>query len=469
MATLTTTPTEVGSNLGTTVGCRLLAWYTDNGTSGATAHLKLQAISQGITYTGTNKDYEMTLGSNATGTVSWSYAPLDADVWYDVNEITLWMGSGTTVSASGKVWTYVYGDAWITDVSLTMPVFATAPTGLAVSDLTASTDSFSGTVSVTGWGGVGDASTRYRELQVWTYDPSSLEQPRRLQTEVGNTLSSTITVDNNSASTLVIVPNTRYTIGIYATNGTYNTGSQRVGNYVTLAPKTTLTISSKTDTSAVISYSVPADGGFYSKDLEYSIDGGSTWTTVTTIVGSAATTGSFTISGLTPETSYTLKSRVVTTAGATTNNDRTFTTEGSQRIYGSVNGETKRITKIYGAVPVPQSQFFVVAISGNNNFNNSTFNSAYYNTYGKMLLRPAALVVSTSNSLTTVSIKFFDNSTKYLFQYSGTYINQGRAWGFTFAPVAGNVSSNEVTTYDYKTKRITKVYGSVNGQTKRIY
>lgn len=350
MATLTTVPTEVGSNLSTTVGCRLLAWYTNSGTSGATAHLKLQAISQGITYTGTNKDYEMTLGTNATGTVAWADAPLNADTWYDVAEITLWMGSGTTVSASGKVWTYVYGDAWITGVSLTMPVFATAPTGLAVTNLTPGTDSFTGTVSVTGWGGAGDATTRFRELQVWTYDPSGLRTPRRYKSVLGNDLSGSITVDNNSSGTLTIAPNTRYTIGIYATNGTYNTGSQRVGNYVTLAPVATMSLDSVTDTTATIDYSVAADGGFYSKDLEYSLDGGSTWTTAATIVGSTATTGSFTITGLTEETAYTLKSRITTTAGSSNNTDVTFTTEGGQRFYGSVNGTTKRIIKLYGSV-----------------------------------------------------------------------------------------------------------------------
>jgi uncharacterized repeat protein (TIGR02543 family) len=52
----------------------------------------------------------------------------------------------------------------------------------------------------------------------------------------------------------------------------------------------------------------------------------------------------------TEDTAYTLKSRIVTTAGRTNNADVTFTTEAGQRLYGSVNGETKRITKFYGSV-----------------------------------------------------------------------------------------------------------------------
>lgn len=351
MAVLTAYPTEVGVNLSTTVGSRILAWYTNSGPTGATAHLKLQAISQGLTYTGTNKDYQLVLGSVDTGTVQWSYAPLNYDTWYDVAEITLWMGGGSTVNSWSKLWTYVYGDNWIRDVPLTMPVFATAPTGLSISNLQPSTDSFTATVSVTGWGGAGDATTRHRELQCWTYNSTTLTQPYRFEPVFGDTLSSTITVSNTSHGTgLTIAPNTRYTIGIYANNGTYNTGSQRVGDYVTLALPATLSVSFVTDTTATIDYSIPADGGFYSKLLEYSLDGGTTWQSATTVSGSGAVTGSFTITGLAEDTAYTLKSRIKTTAGISNNADVTFTTEAGQRLYGSVNGETKRITKLYGSV-----------------------------------------------------------------------------------------------------------------------
>ena len=350
MATLTTTPTEVGSNLSVTVGCRILAWYSGANTTGATAHLKLQARSQGVTYTGTNKDYELNLGDVRTGTVSWPDSPLNADTWYDVAEITKWMGSGTTAECSGKVWTYIYGDAWITGVYVTMPTFATAPTGLAAANLTPGTDGFTATVSVTGWGGAGDATTRYRELQVWTYNASSFSEPRRYQAVYGNDLSGSITADNNSSGSLTITPNTRYTIGLYATNGTYNTGSQRVGNYATLAPAYTASVDSVTATSATISWSTQADGGFYAKTLEYSIDGGTTWQTATTVVSGDAATGTFVITNLTPEISYTVNTRVTTSAGSTTGSDVSFATDADVKLYGSVNGATKRITKLYGSV-----------------------------------------------------------------------------------------------------------------------
>jgi len=345
--TLTTSAQEVGSNLSVTVGCRLLAWYTDASTTGATAHLKLQAKSQGTTYTGTNKDYELNLGDVHTGTVAWPYTPLNADTWYDVAEVTKWMGSGTTAECSGKVWTYVFDDAWITGVYVTMPTFASAPTGLAAGAITRGSDSFTSTISVTSWGGTGSASTRGLELQCWTYDPSTFVMPRRYQVVYGDNLSAEITVNNSSSGELMITPNTMYTLGMYASNGTYNTGNQRIGNYTTLAAAPTVTVSSTTASSATLAYSLSADGGKYSKDLEYSMDSGTTWNTAATVSTGAATTGTFTLTGLTPETAYTVQTRVTTAAGTTTGPTVTFVTDAKTKIYGSVNGETKRIKKIY--------------------------------------------------------------------------------------------------------------------------
>lgn len=202
---------------------------------------------------------------------------------------------------------------------------------VSVSDVTPSTESFTATVSIAGWGGSGDASSRYRELQCWTYNSSSFVEPRRYQAVYGNTLSGSITVSNSSSGSLTITPNTRYTLGAYASNGTQNTSSQRIGNYVTLAPQDTLTVSAAHSSSLDIDYSVPADGGFYAKTLEYSIDGGTTWVAYDTISGGSATSGSFTISGLQANTTYTIKSRVTTTAGTTDNDDITGKTIGPDK------------------------------------------------------------------------------------------------------------------------------------------
>lgn len=155
---LTTNDQVVGSNLNVTVGARLLARYSNASASGATVHLKLQAISQGITYTGTNKNYELTLDNTATGVVSWPYAPLTADTWIDVTEITQNVNYGTSVNISGKIWTNVYGNAWITGNTVTIQspspnkptVFAAVAsnTSINVNYGTSSFNAGSGTVSL---------------------------------------------------------------------------------------------------------------------------------------------------------------------------------------------------------------------------------------------------------------------------------------------------------------------------------
>lgn len=210
------------------------------------------------------------------------------------------------------------------------PSGASAPTGLSGSNLVAGQTSFTATVSVTGWGGAGDASSRYRELQVRTYNASTMATPYRYNPVTGNTLSSSITVDNTvnhpSSDPLTLVPNTLYTIGLYASNGTMNTGSVRYTNATTLPPTPSISKTSVASTSATFSYSVPNQGGSYNMSLQYTINGGATWTTAATLTGSGTKSGSFTVSGLSGYTDYTIQCRITTTAGTSTGNSISFKT-----------------------------------------------------------------------------------------------------------------------------------------------
>ena len=185
----------------------------------------------------------------------------------------------------------------------TLPSNATPPTDLTLSDLVPGIDSFTATVSVSGWGNnpSSTADNRYRELQVWTYSSSGLSEPRRWQHARGLDLSGSITVDNNSSTTstpLTISANTRYVIGLYATNGNAATGSQRYGDAYTLPPTPT-SVSSGTQTyetfnsvNCPITISYPADGGGLTKTLQYrlKVNSGSwgEWVDLTTVsTGSA--------------------------------------------------------------------------------------------------------------------------------------------------------------------------------------
>lgn len=231
---------------------------------------------------------------------------------------------------------------------VTIPAQATAPTGLNVSDIQRNKNGFTANVSITGWGQ--GSGTRYRELQVWTNSSSGLVEPRRYQPQYGNDLSGIITCDNSSSGSLNIQPNTMYVIGAYASNGAASTGSQRFSQCTTLAEAPTLSVNTAYETSVKLNYSTVADGGKYTKNIQYSINNGSTWTTGATVSSSSASSGTFSINGLEPGTSYTVKVRVSTDAGITNGSDINVTTLEAYKIYGSVSNKTKKVKKLYCSV-----------------------------------------------------------------------------------------------------------------------
>ena len=245
--------------------------------------------------------------------------------------------------------------------NISFPARITPPTGLTLSNLTPGTRSFTATVSVSGWGGAGDASSRYRELRA-----SFTTLTRyRYQRQTGNSLSGSITVDNNSprsGTPFNLTPNTEYYIRYLASNGT-ETASGSYGNATTLPEAAGLSFVESDGETATLGFQTQADGGKYPKTIQYSLDGGNTWTTAGTVTGGAAESGEFTISGLQLGTTYTVLTRTSTEAGTITGTAIQFTTStlvgyGSVgrttknilRAYGSVNGATKRIVAGYRSV-----------------------------------------------------------------------------------------------------------------------
>lgn len=103
------------------------------------------------------------------------------------------------------------------------------------------------------------------------------------------------------------------------------------------------------DTTIRVEYTTAQGGTAYNKDIQYSLDD-STWTTGATVSSGSSTSGSFDITGLTPETTYTIYLRVRTDAGSTQSGTITITTPVSYKLYGSVNGKTKRMNKLYCSV-----------------------------------------------------------------------------------------------------------------------
>lgn len=266
-------------------------------------------------------------------------------------------------SATYTAWFAVYNDAESSSVgawdkvefSVSWPSASTPPTGLGANNIVRGVENFTANVYISSWGSGGTSAGRYRELQCWTYDPNNLTQPRRYQPVYGDSLSGNITVSNSSSYSqaygpLNITGNTLYTLGLYASNGASAVGSQRLGDYTTLAYAPVLTLDSINGSTLTINYTTRADGGRYEKTYEYSIDGGTTWTTFATLSTGAASSGSFTTTGYTPGTPYVIKSRVTTQSGTTNANDLTIYEPPKNKFYGPVNGEATNAYKMYGSV-----------------------------------------------------------------------------------------------------------------------
>lgn len=369
MATLTTSPQIIGRNEASTIKTYLYAWYDNQSGNTCTVHTLLKAKSVGVTYYGTNKTYFMQLGDYNPGVQSWGYYPMNDGVEYSVDEATWTYSGGEQISASAGFWSYVYGSA---DIQLSEPVyvptFVSPPTGLSVSLLEAYTNGAKFRVSISSYGTPSGVSGRYIEAGICAQNTYGATY--KYNTAL-NTMASDITVTNASTSgTLTINPNTRYYYGGYATNAApYGNTKAIKGQFTTKAEAPTLQFLSATASSASFSYSVEADGGYYDREIQYSIDDGNTWTTGAVVSGTSAKTGTFIISNLLSGAAYNMLVRVSTDAGTTLGESVAFNTLVSEEdnknalygsadglareinaLYGGVNDEAKPITKLYGSV-----------------------------------------------------------------------------------------------------------------------
>lgn len=335
------------SSSGITVTVRLYFRRTNSWSGSTNSSSVTESIC--ISSSSTSFGYSQTAAVNVAGSQQnvWQGPFYTASRTFDASRggETIYVGWKTTDNAGSY-----FSNTGGTVVQITLPTTATAPTGLAVSNIVPSQEGFSADVSVTGWGGAGSASTRYRELQVWTYSGSGLTEPRRYQNEYGDALTSSIIVNNSTPNgTLTILPNTEYVIGAYATNGTYNTGNQRLGSGTTLPPSPSLSNTALTPDSATFVYSVPNQGGKYDMTLKYQMDGGEL-IAVDTLSGAGTKNGTFTVSGLESSTTYSIVLSLSTSVGEVTSNTINFTTENGAVLYGPVNGQTKKVKKLYGSV-----------------------------------------------------------------------------------------------------------------------
>lgn len=333
--------------------------------SGTSASLTVQ-FRRTSSYTGTWYDSTATLTFNGQDKSSpYSYTGTVSTSWVDLVTV-----SGYTISASGGTYNWSFnnygGGVLGCSGTITLQAQSSAPTGLRLENLVSLSEGFTADVVIDSWG-TGATSSRYKQLQVWTYDASALTSPNRITTISGENLSDTVTASNFvSDGTLDIVGNTQYTLAACANNGTASTGNQRWTNAATLPYKPAVQLEDVTKTSAVFSISVKADGGFYKKTLFYSLDGAN-WQVFDSVESGNATTLSLVVgTGLSAGQSYTLRVKIVTDAGEISADNTAFTMSADtlafygsntiqratevDRFYASDNSTATNVIKMYGSV-----------------------------------------------------------------------------------------------------------------------
>lgn len=453
---------------------------------------------------------------NNGGYSSYYYYPINAAIsglgysqvvagqrWIGTNE-TVAVGFTTTVNAPAAAtsanvtveWSYNNGTAYNAyTYTLSFDQSVSAPTGLSVSSIQRSTESFTANVSISGWG-VGSGS-RYRELQCWTASDSGLVEPRRYQPVFSDATSGNITVSNSSSGSLTITPNTMYTLGAYASNGSANTGSIRVGNYTTLPPTPTISNIATTASSADFTYSVPNQGGKYNMTLKYQLNSGSN-VTVTTLSGSGTKAGTFTISNLSPGTTYTVTAALSTSAGEVVSNTVTFTTENvsiTTKFYGSaktfagisscdienvpsgfqpvvesvnstafknwLNTQKRLLDELSEGKEIDKFLMYVHHYNQQYRF----LNTVYFTdgtTLGFLMIAEATMEDLVSTVYSTIGVRLYSTLTEVT--QASLVIPNGITYNNTAQLIEKLYGS-----VDGVTKEITKLYGSVNGVTKLIY
>lgn len=220
-------------------------------------------------------------------------------------------------------------------VDITLEAIQTAPNTPSVSASVTSDDALSVTWGTSSFGNPSSGT-------VYLYGGTSASPTTQLT-------SKTTTGDSTSSRT-GLAANTKYYYRSRAKNtadlwSSYSSDATAT----TKAAAPTITAGTATHNSIELNYSQSADGGADTKYVEYSLDG-NTWVTGATLTGGAAATGTFTITGLSPATTYSIQTRTRTASGSSAGPTLSVTTARDVKLYGSVNDQTEEVQKLYGPV-----------------------------------------------------------------------------------------------------------------------
>lgn len=363
-ATVTITNTNIKPN--TTYYYGTYAYNTKVGTNavaGSFVTLPAAPSAASLTVTGeTTATLSITAPTMGSASTMTAYYKLNSGSYVSAGTITsgstitkslTGLTAGTNYTATVKI-TNSSGDSG-TRTTNQVTTFQ-RPQGLSVSVYEVGADYVTFDMSISSFGIMPSSTSKYIETIV--HDSSGAGDYRYGKIDNGS-LSGRVTVNNNSpiypsGGSINISPNTQYKYNLHAyiKNATYyvqNSTSQV--NVVTKALLPTYVEDSLVIGVDSVSFQVSyqADGGYYPKQVRYSLDG-STYTVATTVTGGSAQTATVTITGLSPRTTYNIKIDTYTTAGYTSgyNTVPQFITKGN--CYGSVSGQTKQIIKGYCSI-----------------------------------------------------------------------------------------------------------------------
>lgn len=212
---------------------------------------------------------------------------------------------------------------------------------------------------------------------------------------------------------------------------------------------------------------------------------GDTTANPTTSIDTTNTTGDkiYTYTGLTPNTTYYFRAKAnngqLDSAYST---EITVTTPIDNRLYGSVNGQTKEIIKLYG----PIDQQITTGVTGTIRAGSTQITAFDADVFFAAASPDLDLTKTLSHIQVSMSKKgtvythrlqvYYSDSTSYTFfnHSSDGTMADFLAYGITAteptgAGATGYIDLTPITTTITVAKKITKLYGSVNGQTKLIF
>lgn len=342
--------------------------YSDEVAIGSYNRIRLR-----VEYSGTSASCHIEFRRTSAWTATWSddlasitlngvtkSAPYNYYGYVDGSWRTIDSASGFTVPAAGGTLSWSFNNPGAGAVlgcsgTIVIPSQGTPPSGGYIDNVTTYWDPVNNEIRVhTDAAGVTSTGSSSLTSLSWNITESAyVSGIARRSIEITNGAAATLSnsLSTYTGNTIDIAPNKLLYTGLYATNESgayrYNTAP----TFVTVAAPASVTQGATTQSSISINYSTPADGGYHDKSLQYSLDGGTTWTTGVTITTGNPTSGIFTIGNLSQGTEYIVLTRMSTAVGYTDGPTLTVSTSDiPAKLYGSVNNKTTKIKKLYCSV-----------------------------------------------------------------------------------------------------------------------